>query len=68
MKPQAGQPQIVKAHRMVQSIEDLDTTLDQILPDAAAPPGFEQLPKALIQKMPDHPSNLLTTRHTLNRI
>jgi len=34
----------------MQGIEDLDATFRQILPDATAPPGFEQLLQTFVGK------------------
>src|SRR5881394_2835729 len=54
MKPQAGQFQIIQLLGLVQRIENLDATLRQILPDAPASSGLEQLLQTLACERPNH--------------
>jgi hypothetical protein len=54
MKPQAGQLQIVQRLRLVQGVENLDASLDQILPDPTTPSRFEQILDAFIGKRFNH--------------
>jgi hypothetical protein len=54
MKPQAGQFQVIQLFGSMDRIENLDATLRQILPDAAAPPGLKQFLEASIGKRLNH--------------
>src|SRR5262249_54379669 len=54
VKPKSRQLQIIQCLRLMQSVENLDATLGQILTDPAAPTSFEQLLEAFVGQGLNH--------------
>ena len=54
MKPQAGEFQIIQRLSPVKSVKNLNATLRQILPDAAAPSGLKQFLETFVGERQNH--------------